>query len=135
MEELGLALEDFGKAIRLDPQNARYYYDRAWAPCHHDPNLRPEEALPDLEEAIRLDPAAKWFRGGARLHPVLSGCWADAAEDFACQDIRHSDRYWPDGGADEVVWLTLPGCSRARKRTAEGRLSITSNGIEPSPGY
>jgi tetratricopeptide (TPR) repeat protein len=53
--DLTRALEDFDEAVRLDPEEASYYHSRASARLYDGPEGSPlEEALPDLEEAIRL---------------------------------------------------------------------------------
>src|SRR6185369_11132901 len=69
-----------------------------------------EEALPDLDEAIRLDPAG-FVGSDSRLDRgyvhFCQGRWADAAEDFASQNIPFRYQLCPHQGADLVLWLYL----------------------------
>ena len=109
LEKGGLreALEDIGEAIRLDPQKAGFYYERASARLYGNPHVRPEEALPDLEEAIRLDPEADWYRISRGYIRFVQGRWAEAAEDLNRQDFRRFYSICPYQGADRVVWIFL----------------------------
>jgi tetratricopeptide (TPR) repeat protein len=66
-----------------------------------------EEALPDLENAIRLDPNTSWYRNERGYIRFCQGRWADAAEDFAKQDFRYATESFPFLGATMVVWLYL----------------------------
>jgi tetratricopeptide (TPR) repeat protein len=106
-EQLGRALADFDEAIRLDPDNAHFHYERARAYLYHDSEVRPENALPDLDEAIRLKPDARWYREDRGHIYFYLGYWAKAAEDFACQDIAYTYRLCPERGASPVIWLYL----------------------------
>ena len=61
--ELARALQDLDEAVRLRPEEACYYHQRAMARLYDGPEGSPlEEALPDLEEAIRLDPDTPRYR-------------------------------------------------------------------------
>ena len=66
-----------------------------------------EDALPDLEEAIRLDPDTAWYRKQRGYIRFCQGRWADAADDFAKQDYRYAAEKLPFLGATMVVWLYL----------------------------
>lgn len=101
------ALGDLDEAIRLAPERALFYYERARVRLYYGLHGRPEEALPDLEEAIRLDPSTFWYRADRGYLRFCMGLWAEAAEDFACQDIPHRYRFCPYMGAEVVVWLYL----------------------------
>jgi len=50
---LNLAIEDFSRAIRLDPNNARFYRERGWV---HSNLWDFDRAIADLSQAIRLTP-------------------------------------------------------------------------------
>ena len=58
------ALADFGRAIRLDPDNAPYYYRRADLRSHMGGSVQP--VIDDFNQAIRLDPnnASYYFARG-----------------------------------------------------------------------
>jgi tetratricopeptide (TPR) repeat protein len=105
--ELGKALDDFGEAIRLGPEEGRYFYERARALLYRNPDVVPEQALPDLEAAIRLRPDADWYRMDRGYIRFCQRHWAEAAEDFSHQDFRHQNSIWPYLGAWRVVWVDL----------------------------
>lgn len=109
MDRPACAIEEFDEAIRLDPERAAYYYERAKTRLYYGLGGRPEEALPDLEEAIRLDPAAVSYRTDRGYVRFYLGLWAEATEDFACQDIAYQYRFCPYAGAELVAWLYLAG--------------------------
>lgn len=105
--ELGKALENFDEAIHLNANEGRYYYERAKALLYSNPDVVPEQALPDLEEAIRLQPHAEWYRMDRGYIRFCQGHWAEAAEDFTRQDFRHRYSLFPRLGAVRVVWIDL----------------------------
>ncbi len=105
--ELGKALEDLDWAIRLDPKEARFHEERAKALLYENPDVRPEAALPDLEEAIRLNPDADWYRLHRGYIRFSQGRWAEAAEDLTRQNFRHLYSIAPYLGAERVVWIYL----------------------------
>jgi tetratricopeptide (TPR) repeat protein len=107
MDQPRKALGDLDEAIRLDPERPLFYYERARTRLFYGLGGRPEEALPDLEEAIRLDPSAVGYRTDRGYVRFCMGLWAEAAEDFACQDIPHAYRFCPYLGAQVAVWLYL----------------------------
>jgi tetratricopeptide (TPR) repeat protein len=72
------ALDDFGKSLELQPDCATYVA-RGWAYLlvHEAPRL----ALPDFEEAARLDPTSGEARVGRGLARVKLGHWGMAITD------------------------------------------------------
>lgn len=105
--ELLRALEDLDHAIRLQPENGRYYHERAKALLYENPAVRPEDALPDLEQAIRLEPEKAWYRMDRGYIRYYLGQWSEAAEDFLCQNFRYMYSIAPYLGAERVVWIYL----------------------------
>jgi tetratricopeptide (TPR) repeat protein len=74
------AIENFTKAIRLDPKNARAYCGSGTAYEHKGDH---DSAIADYTEAIRLDPklaSAHYGRGTAYAH---KGDYDKAIADFA----------------------------------------------------
>ena len=47
------AIADYSEAVRIDPNNAKAYYDRGLA---YRSNGKRDKAIADFSEAIRLDP-------------------------------------------------------------------------------
>lgn len=74
------AVDEYTKAITLDPQKVDYYYDRGWA--YYMQLQRKKEALADFSKVVELDPKASlhhWCRGNA--HHAL-GHFAQAVADY-----------------------------------------------------
>ena len=74
------AIQDFGEAIRLDPQNAGAYHNRGVAYARLG---QYEQAIQDFDEAIRLDPqlGSAYYNRGAVYAGI--GEAKEAARDFA----------------------------------------------------
>jgi tetratricopeptide (TPR) repeat protein len=106
-EELQRALGDIDEAIRLNPEEAYFYHQRAQALLYHNPDVQPLSALPDLEEAIRLDPSSVGYRMDRGFIRFYLEQWADAGEDFACQEIGGANRFILQGHAVTLIWLYL----------------------------
>ncbi len=106
-DDLANALTNFDEAIRLEPDHAHYYYARATALLHKKPGFIPEDALPDLETAIRLRPEAEWYKTERGCIRYCQERWTQAADDFTNQDFRWRYSIAPYLGAERVIWIWL----------------------------
>ena len=87
------AIVNFNQAIRLDPNNAKYYYNRGIAHGNLDQN---QQALEDFDTAIRLNPnyaeaySNRGFVYMVKLGNKKKACydWKLACELGDCKNIR-----------------------------------------------
>jgi tetratricopeptide (TPR) repeat protein len=89
MKRYDEALPDFSKAIELDPQNARYYNQRA-VTLHA--MKRYDEALSDFNKAIELDPQSRdYYDCRAIIYSTLSSKATDPAQIAEYRRLAKSD--------------------------------------------
>ena len=73
------AIQDYGEAIRLDPQDADAHYLRGIA---YDELGQPQRAIQDYDDAIRLDPQDADAYANRALALTLLDIDAEAQQDI-----------------------------------------------------
>jgi tetratricopeptide (TPR) repeat protein len=89
-EDFGHAIEDYSKAIEIEPNNAAYYSNRAWAYFKID---KTSLGLSDTQRSLELDPHnanAHYTRG--RILEAMG------RKDEAIADFRQALRLDPTNG-------------------------------------
>ena len=81
-----MAIEDYTKAIGVDPKFAEAYYHRGCSWYEVD---RFEDSIADLTKAIEIDPTADHYYGQRALEYIFTDQpeLAQADEDI-CQELR-----------------------------------------------
>jgi Tfp pilus assembly protein PilF len=116
--EDGRAVGDFDEAIRLDPAAAHYHAYRADALLRSDSGP-PEDALPWLDEAIRLAPPSDGIREQRGCIRYYQGRWSEAASDFTVSDLDARHGPSPYLGAESAIWLYLAQLFQGEEASGE----------------
>lgn len=80
LDDLKAAIEDCTKAIALDPNNDLAYYYRGYSKLYQDFD-KAENALPDFDMAVKIDPSARNYNARGIVRNQLR-MYKQAIEDF-----------------------------------------------------
>jgi hypothetical protein len=117
-----LAIEEYSKAIALDPQDAFAYYNRGYIYRQHKRDY--DRAIDDFDQAIALDPESANFN--ANVYFNRGKAYASKGNiDQAIADIERAIELSPSAGSAQVYESALEEIEKMRQRA--------TTPIDPSP--